>query len=64
MDGLDIEGYISSTKICPKAVHCKDGNKYRTINGKCNNLEHLNWGLSNTPYIRVMPPNYVLYRYI
>ncbi|XP_050346823.1 peroxidase isoform X2 [Nymphalis io] len=33
--------------------------KYRTQDGSCNNLNHpLLWGVSNTPFRRVIPPDY------
>ena len=32
--------------------------KYRTIDGSCNNLEHLQWGQANTAFQRLLPPDY------
>ncbi|KAL0851618.1 hypothetical protein ABMA28_007396 [Loxostege sticticalis] len=33
--------------------------KYRTLDGSCNNIEHpLRWGVSNTPFRRVLPADY------
>jgi len=31
---------------------------YRTYDGSCNNLRHTAWGKSNTPYTRILPPDY------
>lgn len=31
---------------------------YRTYDGSCNNLRHTGWGKSNTPYARILPPDY------
>ena len=32
--------------------------KYRTIDGSCNNLEHLQWGQANTAFQRLLPSDY------
>ena len=32
--------------------------KYRSIDGSCNNLEHLQWGQANTAFQRLLPPDY------
>ncbi len=32
--------------------------KYRTIDGSCNNLDHPLWGVSETPFLRLMPAEY------
>ena len=32
--------------------------KYRTIDGSCNNLEHLQWGQASTAFQRLLPPDY------
>lgn len=32
--------------------------RYRTYDGSCNNLFHTAWGRSNTPYTRILPPDY------
>uniref|UniRef100_T1KRS7 Clip domain-containing protein n=1 Tax=Tetranychus urticae TaxID=32264 RepID=T1KRS7_TETUR len=42
---------------CPKEPHCVR-DKYRTIDGSCNNLEHPLWGKSHTSFIRIAPPDY------
>lgn len=31
---------------------------YRSYDGSCNNLKHTAWGKSNTPYTRILPPDY------
>lgn len=31
---------------------------YRSHDGSCNNLAHTAWGRSNTPYTRILPPDY------
>uniref|UniRef100_A0A8D8RDW0 Peroxidase n=1 Tax=Cacopsylla melanoneura TaxID=428564 RepID=A0A8D8RDW0_9HEMI len=36
---------------------CTD-NKYRTIDGTCNNLKYGNWGTPKTKYGRLLPPKY------
>lgn len=42
---------------CPKEPACRK-DKYRTIDGSCNNLEHPLWGMSHTSFIRIVPPDY------
>ncbi len=32
--------------------------KYRTTDGSCNNLDHPLWGVSETPFLRLMPAEY------
>lgn len=32
--------------------------RYRSYDGSCNNLKHTAWGKSNTPYTRILPPDY------
>ena len=32
--------------------------KYRTIDGSCNNLEHLQWGQASTAFQRLLPSDY------
>lgn len=33
-------------------------NRYRTINGYCNNLKNPKWGAQLTPYGRLIPANF------
>ncbi|KAI5632061.1 peroxidase domain-containing protein [Phthorimaea operculella] len=43
---------MTSPVSCPKS-------KYRSIDGSCNNLQHpLSWGVSHTPFRRVLPADY------
>ncbi|XP_032528753.2 peroxidase [Danaus plexippus] len=49
----------------PEPAYCRPPtapcviSKYRTQDGSCNNLDHpLLWGVSNTPFRRVLPPDY------
>ena len=37
---------------------CDPGNKYRTISGRCNNLQHPEFGASGQPQPRLMPSHY------
>ncbi|XP_043943009.1 myeloperoxidase-like [Protopterus annectens] len=44
-----------------KKKKCKNtcfSRKYRTITGECNNRKHPDWGASNTPFVRWLPPQY------
>ncbi|XP_012238866.1 peroxidase isoform X2 [Bombus impatiens] len=38
-------------RVCEKA-------RYRTYDGSCNNLRNPTWGMANTRYGRLLPPNY------
>ncbi|XP_039271938.2 thyroid peroxidase-like [Styela clava] len=42
-------------KECPRTCQA---NKYRTINGECNNLNMRHWGASNNPFERWLPSQY------
>jgi len=47
-------------KECPQSVislPCYPG-KYRSYTGHCNNVQNPEWGNANTPYLRVLAPNY------
>lgn len=37
---------------------CDAQSKYRTVDGTCNNLENSNWGSTNMPSVRLLPPAY------
>ncbi|VVC28479.1 Haem peroxidase,Haem peroxidase, animal type [Cinara cedri] len=43
---------------CAPIVRCDSGNKYRTANGTCNNLNNPIWGSSNTPFVRLVKAHY------
>lgn len=32
--------------------------RFRSIDGSCNNLKHTGWGKANSPYSRILPPDY------
>lgn len=32
--------------------------KYSTLDGVCNNVRHPDWGVSGSPFIRLLPPKY------
>lgn len=46
--------------FCPKenAIFCNPSYPYRTANGSCNNLQYPWWGESESPYKRLLPPDY------
>lgn len=51
----DLASRCPGDPICPvNAIR----DKYRTYDGSCNNLRHTAWGKSNTPYTRLLPPDY------
>jgi len=46
---------------CPGDPVCRSDalvERYRTYDGSCNNLKHTAWGKANTPYTRILPPDY------
>lgn len=40
------------------APRCDPSSRYRTVDGSCNNLKRPTWGMSNTAFIRLLPPRY------
>ncbi|RNA39528.1 Peroxidasin, partial [Brachionus plicatilis] len=47
------------SKFCPfTKVDCDLNYKYRSVDGKCNNLDNPLRGAANTPYKRLLPPAY------
>lgn len=46
--------------FCPKenAIFCNPAYPYRTANGSCNNINYPWWGESESPYKRLLPPEY------
>ncbi|XP_047520191.1 peroxidase [Pieris napi] len=57
--GPIINGFFPEPRYCrPPTAPCETS-RYRTQDGSCNNLENpLRWGVSNTPFRRVLPPSY------
>ena len=45
-------------RFCPVIPKCHPRQRYRNIDGSCNNLENPLWGKSNTQYSRILPPSY------
>lgn len=46
---------------CPNDPVCNQQvvrSRYRTIDGSCNNLQRTSWGKANTPYSRILFPDY------
>lgn len=47
------------SKFCPfTKVNCDSNYKYRSVDGKCNNLDNPLRGAANTPYKRILQPAY------
>lgn len=44
--------------LCQPIPKCKKKSKYRSIDGRCNNLKHPTWGMSHTDMIRLLPSAY------
>lgn len=51
----DLAARCPGDPICPRNAFYE---RYRTFDGSCNNLNHTGWGKSNTPYTRILPPDY------
>ena len=53
-------GDVSCTPYYNQHYECSRqyANKYRAIDGSCNNLYHPYWGRSNICHIRLLPPDY------
>ena len=43
---------------CNNNITCNPYDKYRPIDGSCNNIDHPDWGKVLTPYSRVILPQY------
>lgn len=43
---------VNNNITCPPS-------KYRNPTGKCNNIRHSNWGNRGTPFLRLLPPQYL-----
>lgn len=51
----DLASRCPGDPIChPNAIRFR----YRSYDGSCNNLLHTAWGKSNTPFTRILPPDY------
>lgn len=47
------------TAICPSVAQCSSTSfTYRTVDGSCNNIQHTDWGKSDTALERIIPPKY------
>lgn len=51
----DLASRCPGDPVCPRQAAREP---YRTHDGSCNNLRHTAWGKSNTPYTRILPPDY------
>nr|AAL05973.1 peroxinectin [Penaeus monodon] len=55
---LNVRSTVLS-EMCPRNPDCRGINqKYRTVDGSCNNQANPVWGKSNTPVQRILPPTY------
>ncbi|KAG9509771.1 Chorion peroxidase [Fragariocoptes setiger] len=51
----DLASRCPGDPVCPAYVR---QSPFRTHDGSCNNLRHTAWGRANTPYTRILPPDY------
>lgn len=51
----DLASRCPGDPVCPREAGQL---RYRSYDGSCNNLVHTGWGKSNTPYTRILPPDY------
>lgn len=50
---------LHDVSYCKSATFtCSSLEKYRSIDGTCNNLEHPAWGRRNAPFTRIAKPRY------
>lgn len=61
--GLGLQSVrVSETSLrnrCPPQVTCGNtGSRFRTADGSCNNVRNPEFGMSNTPAQRILPPTY------
>lgn len=54
----DLELEITKCFEEPK-LWCNDQTRYRSIDGRCNNLKTRSWGMANTAMFRVVTAQYV-----
>ena len=54
---FSIRGTIIDDK-CPRGGECDPGQRYRSYDGSCNNLQNPLFGSVNTPYKRFIPASY------
>ena len=45
--------------ICPKPKNCDPLQKYRSLDGSCNNLLQPKFGQKNSVYRRMLPSTYI-----
>lgn len=58
LKNVPVSGTVLADK-CPQMPSCRNrNNRYRTIDGSCNNPNNHAWGMSNMPNQRIMPPTY------
>ena len=52
--------YKAPAEFCPFArqIYCDFANPYRSLDGACNNRNHIWWGQSVTPFRRLLAPAY------
>lgn len=51
----DLASRCPGDPVCPRDSVRQ---RYRSYDGSCNNLKHTGWGKANSPYTRILPPDY------
>ena len=59
----DVDSFVSGRflpgdQCVVTTVKCDLKSKYRTIDGRCNNLKHPEWGSASSTYLRLQDPAY------
>jgi hypothetical protein len=56
---VPVSTFIVDASLCPyKNITCKSAYKYQSYDGSCNNLANPLFGMSNTPFQRLLKPLY------
>ena len=47
-------------EFCPESINCDQerNSPYRSVDGRCNNINHPDWGAAITPQPRYQPAQY------
>ncbi|GLV32003.1 Peroxinectin-like [Carabus blaptoides fortunei] len=65
VEDLEMEELMSDLRSSPLGAACaapplcpKEADRFRSVDGSCNNVMEPSWGVALTPYTRLLPPSY------